>query len=186
MFSRPIHVAACIRTSFLFFFFFLELRSFLRQSNSPLYGHTTCFFSICPLMDIWVISTFWSLPWMVLCDFTYKFLGRSVFSFLLGHSPGSSDDYASHFRNHLPAFWSSCCLIHYSQLWASVSISPLSCQHLLLYVSFIVAILVCVKWVFLVASIYISLKANDVEHAFTNVLATCLSSLEKCLFRSFA
>lgn len=148
-----LHFESCFRGPFMSQHI-SELRSFLRQNNSPLYGHTTCFFSIRPLMDIWVISTFWSLPWMVLCDFTYKFLGRSVFSLLLGHSSGSSDDYASHFRNHLPAFWSSCCLIHYSQLWGSVSISPLSCQHLLLYGSFIVAILVCVKWVFLVVSIY--------------------------------
>ena len=70
---------------------------------------------------------------------------------------------------------------------------PYSHQHLLFSVILVMAFLVSVKGLSLtVVLIYIFLLANDVEHLFMCLLAICMSCkscvsfLEKCLFRPFA
>ena len=122
-------------------------------------------------MNIGVHVSFRSMvfSWYVPCSGFAGSYGNSVLSFL---------------KNLFTVLHSGSINLHYQQWCKSVFFTQHPVQRWLFVDFLIMLVLNGMRWYLIVVLICISLMINDVEDSFMCLLAICISSLEKCLFRS--
>ena len=143
--------------------------------HSSVDGHLGCF-HVLPIVNTATVSTGVRVSFSVM-----------IFS---GYMPssgivGSYDSLIPRFLRTLHTALHSGCINLYSHQQCKKIFSTPS-QHLLFVDFSMMGILTDVRWFLILVLTWTYLIMSDVEHLFMYLLAIYMSSLEKCLFRSFS
>ena len=139
--------------------------------------HLGCFHILEIVNNTLVITGVLMLFWINVFD-SFGYVSRSG-------NAGSKDRYIFNFlRNLHTDFYSGYTSLHSHQQCKSVPLFPYPHQHFI-FDLLPKAILTGMRWYLIVVLICISLKISEIEQLFTYLWVICMSSLEKCIFRSF-